>query len=189
MANITSATFVKGVVGDDAVLHDGKPQIAFVGRSNVGKSSLINALTGRNNLVKVSSTPGKTTEINFFLINKHWYLVDLPGYGYARVSPKEKEVLLNLIRNYLTAPHIRPKVVVVVIDGKVGITAFDAEMLELLRKKGHPVVVAANKIDALSQKEFTAQMRKITEDARGVDIIPCSAKKSTGINELLATFF
>ncbi|MFZ2593630.1 MAG: ribosome biogenesis GTP-binding protein YihA/YsxC [Minisyncoccia bacterium] len=184
-SKITSAKFIKGVVGDDAIVKDGKDQIAFVGRSNVGKSSLINALVGRNDLVKVSSTPGKTQEINFFLINTRFYFVDLPGYGYAKVSPKDKEKIFALIRGYITAPHIAPKVVVLVLDSKVGVTDFDSQMLDLLKKKGHPCIIAANKIDALSQKDLSAQIKKISAEAPGILVIPCSAKKGTRVETLV----
>src|SRR6266516_2479045 len=88
---ITSARFIRGIIGTNDILFDGLPQIAFVRRSNVGKSSVINSLTNRKDLVKVGKKPGKTTEINFFLINERFYFVDLPGYGYARLTPAERE--------------------------------------------------------------------------------------------------
>ena len=84
--NITSAIFVKGLVGDDEILNDGKDQVAFIGRSNVGKSSVINSLVNKKDLARTSSFPGRTQEINVFLINKDFYLVDLPGYGFAKGS-------------------------------------------------------------------------------------------------------
>jgi GTP-binding protein len=183
---ILSATFVKGVVGDDAILRDKKPQIAFIGRSNVGKSSLVNALLDRKDLVKVSSTPGKTKEINFFLVNSKYYFVDLPGYGYAKVSPEEKEKILELIKSYLTAPHIKPAMVVLVIDCKVGTTDFDLEMLHLLREQGHPCIIAANKIDALNQSEFARALKQINANSVGATILPCSAKTKKGIDTLRA---
>jgi GTP-binding protein len=182
--HIRSAVFVKGVVGDDPILRDSKPQIAFVGRSNVGKSSLVNALANRSTLVKVSSTPGKTKEINFFLINGDTYFVDLPGYGYAKVSPDEKERILTLIRSYVTAPHIKPKAVVIVIDTKIGMTDFDLQMLETLRTEGHPAFIAANKIDSLKQKERHAQLKQIQANAVGATVVPCSAKTGDSIEKL-----
>ena len=89
--NITSAEFVKGIRGTDEILTDGVPNIAFIGRSNVGKSSILNSLTGKKALARVGEKPGKTTEINFFLINRTHYFVDLPGYGYATGGAKERE--------------------------------------------------------------------------------------------------
>lgn len=185
---ITSAEFVKGIRGTDPITDDGLMQVAFVGRSNVGKSSLINALTNRKKLVKVGDTPGKTREINFFLIEKSFYFVDLPGYGYARVGPKEKEALKKLILWYLMASEAKPKLVVVVLDAKVGITVFDTQMIEILRAQGHPFVVAVNKSDKLSQSELSKQLALITAAAEGGDVIVCSATKLGGTRKLLEKF-
>lgn len=182
---ITSAEFVKGIRGTDPVAYDDRAQVAFVGRSNVGKSSLINSLVGNKKLVKVSNRPGKTTEINFFLINNLFYLVDLPGYGYAQVNPKEKEKLQKLIVWYLTNSHIEPKLVVLVIDTKIGITAFDRQMLEILRDKKHQFVIAANKTDKLSKSECAKQLAKISAEAEGGEVVACCATKPGGSRELL----
>ena len=95
--DIKSAEFVKGIMGTDKILEDNKPQIVFVGRSNVGKSSIINLLANRKNLVKSSSKPGKTKQINFFLINKKVFFVDLPGYGFMKMDLKKKEKIRKLI--------------------------------------------------------------------------------------------
>ena len=100
---VSSSVFIKGIRGTDPIVTAPGDHYAFVGRSNVGKSSLINALCNKNGLVKVSHKPGKTVEINYFLINNTAYFVDLPGYGYARVDPVEKEKLQKLILWYLTA--------------------------------------------------------------------------------------
>src|SRR3989344_2302589 len=98
---ITSAEFVKGVVGEDEILTDGTPQIAFIGRSNVGKSSVINSLAQKKDLARTSAFPGRTQEINLFLINRSFYLVDLPGYGYAKMSKEKQFELQDLIAWYL----------------------------------------------------------------------------------------
>src|SRR5680860_237306 len=103
---ITSATFVKGITGPDEIMDSKLPQIAFVGRSNVGKSSLINTILNRRNLVKTSSTPGQTRQINYFLINEKYYFVDLPGYGYAKMSKVNQAKLLELILWYLLDTEI-----------------------------------------------------------------------------------
>ena len=105
---IQSAEFVRGIKGTDPILNSGLPQIAFVGRSNVGKSSTLNALLNRKDLVAVSKKPGKTTEINFFLVNEKIYFVDLPGYGYARAGSKKREKIKKLIVWYLTSGEARP---------------------------------------------------------------------------------
>ena len=181
--NVTSAEFIKGIRGTDPVATDGTPQVAFVGRSNVGKSSLIAALTNNRGLVKVSNTPGKTREINFFRINNKFYLVDLPGYGYARVGPTEKEKLQKLILWYLTDPSIRPEMVVIVVDANVGVTAFDQQMIEILREQKHPFVIAANKIDKLGKRELAARLAEI-EKISGAEVAPVSAETHDGVKEL-----
>src|SRR5579864_4839283 len=112
--NITSAKFVKGVVVDDEVLNDGVPQIAFIGRSNVGKSSVINSLANQNGLAKTSSFPGRTQQINIYLVNKSFYLVDLPGYGYAKASKAEQEKLQQLIYWYLLGSDYEQKKVLLI---------------------------------------------------------------------------
>lgn len=182
---ITSAVFIKGIRGTDPVLYDGVSQVAFVGRSNVGKSSLINSLVNNKKLVKVSNRPGKTTEINFFLINGKFYLVDLPGYGFARVNPKEKEKLKKLIIWFLTASNVPLKKVVLVIDTRVGITEFDRQMLGILREHGHPFIVAANKIDKLSKSELAEQLAGIVEAAEGGEVVQTSAITPLGSRALL----
>lgn len=147
------AEFKKGIHGTDPILTDGIPQVAFVGRSNVGKSSLISTLIGVPGLVRISDTPGRTTEINFFLVDGAYYLVDLPGYGYARLSEKERAHIKDLIIWYVSASGARPKLFVVVLDAKVGLTDFDKDMIYMLESEGHPYVIAANKADKLNQKE------------------------------------
>jgi GTP-binding protein len=182
---VQSATFVKGIRGSDKVAEEGKPMVAFVGRSNVGKSSLINALTNRTDLVKVSGTPGKTLEVNFFLINDNAYFVDLPGYGYARVSPEEKQKLQKLIVWFLTTDEFKASTVVLVVDSKVGLTKFDMEMLEILREQNHHFVIAANKIDKLSNNEAKLQMETIGKESGGAQVVAVSAEKKTGLKDLL----
>jgi GTP-binding protein len=178
--NINSAEFLKGITGSDVILTDGVPQIAFVGRSNVGKSSVINSLLNRKDLVKVGNRPGKTTEINFFGINtKKCYFVDLPGYGYAKRPPKEKEKIEKLILWYLMYSEANMHKVVLILDSKAGLTAFDEEMIRVLREKGHALIIVANKIDKLNQKETSAQLRAIKETAHEAVVVPYSATTAT----------
>jgi GTP-binding protein len=186
---ITSAEFKRGIRGTNPIAYDGIPQVTFIGRSNVGKSSLINALTGSKNLVKVSDKPGKTREINFFLINHKHYLVDLPGYGYARVDAEEKEKLKKLIIWYFTASGIHPRWVVLVIDTKVGVTPFDEQMIQILQEQGHPYIVAANKTDKLSKTELAKQISLITVAAHGGEVVACSAITRGGSQDLLRKIF
>ena len=130
---ITSTKFIKGLVGDDEILADGIPQIAFIGRSNVGKSSLINALT-KSSVSRTSSFPGRTQEINIFLVNNSFYLVDLPGYGFARASGLGREKIGGLIDSYLFNSIYNQKKVVLIIDANVGMTDKDILMLNELVK-------------------------------------------------------
>ena len=173
---IASAEFSRGIKGTDAILADGVPEVAFVGRSNVGKSSLINSLVNRKDLVKTSNLPGKTTEINFFSINnKKCYFVDLPGYGYAKRSPKEKESIEKLILWYLMYSEAPIAKAVLILDVKAGMTDFDREMVRVLREHDHPLVIVANKADKLNQKEMSAQLRAIKEAAHEAVVVQYSA--------------
>jgi len=186
---VKSAKFVKGVVGEDEVLSDGLPQYAFIGRSNVGKSSLINAVTDQNDMARVGKKPGKTTEINFFLINNSFYLVDLPGYGFAKASLEARDKLRKLIIWYLTDSGARPQQVVLVVDAKVGMTDFDRDTLEILKGEKHSFIVVANKIDKLTQKEASASLKAIQEIAGDTSLVPFSSKTKKGMQQLLEAIF
>lgn len=182
---ITSAKFVKGITGSDEILTDGLPQIAFIGRSNVGKSSVINSLVNVKDLVKVGKKPGKTTEINFFLVNRKFYFVDLPGYGYADMSLAEKEKIRKRMIWYLLESEALPVHVVLVIDVKAGFTDFDKDMAHLLRERGHHFIIIANKTDKLNQKEISRQLGSIKDDSYGEDVVPYSAVTKEGAAAVL----
>ena len=181
---IKEASFIKGIIGTDSILGDGIPQVAFVGRSNVGKSSIINSLVLRKNLVKSSGTPGKTREINFFLINKSFYFVDLPGYGFARMAVKGAEKIRKLILWYLGSGEARPKLVVLIVDASVNPMPYDKEMSDILRAENLPFVVVGNKVDRLNQKEKSHNL-KIIEAELASAVLPYSAKNKIGREELL----
>ncbi len=188
---IRSAEFVRGVIGSTDFLKDNRPQIAFVGRSNVGKSSVINSLTQKRGLVKTSSTPGKTLQINFFSINESIFFVDLPGYGYAKTSQKAREKLRRMILWYLTSPdEVVPTAVVIIVDAKAGLRKFDRDMLMVAHDQGHRVILVMNKLDKLNQKAVAAQKRALEEDALLQElqhaVIFHSAKTGRGRRELLA---
>lgn len=186
---ITSAKFMKGVIGTDDILYDGIPQLAFVGRSNVGKSSVINSLVNSEDLVKVGRKPGKTTETNFFLINKQLYFVDLPGYGYARLSPAEREKIRKRMLWYFVESEVKPLCVVLVLDIKAGLTDFDKQMIDLLKEEGHRFIIIANKIDKLNQKEVSQQLHSIREDSSSQNILPYSAITKSGRDEVFQAIF
>lgn len=180
---ITSASFAKGVLGTDAIINDtSKPHIAFVGRSNVGKSSVINALLSRKNLARSSSSPGKTREINFFLINEQFYFVDLPGYGYAKVPDKEKEKLVKHIAWYLFEAAAPIALVFVIIDASVGPSEKDLEMIKALVQGNVPFVVLGNKIDRVNKTARPRQIKELTAEIGDVTFIPFSAEKKEGID-------
>jgi GTP-binding protein len=126
---IRSAKFIKGVVGTDEIFEDGIPQIVFIGRSNVGKSSVINTLANEKGLARTSSTPGRTQQINIFLINKAFYLVDLPGYGFAKVPLAVKQQIQKMINWYLFNSDYNFKRVILIVDANVGPTKDDLDML------------------------------------------------------------
>lgn len=182
---IESVKFIKGIRGTDPILNDTKSQFAFVGRSNVGKSSVINALLNRKGMAKSSSTPGKTKEINFFLVNENFYFVDLPGYGYARVSNKDKEQLVKMILWYLLESGATPKLVFLIIDANVGVTKKDEEMIRALTEGVVPFVVIGNKIDKINKSIRKREAEKLKESCGGAEFVPFSAKEKIGVNEIL----
>ena len=159
---IKSSEFIISAVKRNQYPVDNRVEIAFVGRSNVGKSSIINDLTNRRHLAKVSQTPGKTRLINFFLINNDFYLVDLPGYGYAKVSKKEKESWGKTIDTYL---HGRDELkrVVLLVDSRHKPTADDIMMYEWIKHYGYDVIVVATKSDKLSNNELPKSRKLIKE--------------------------
>ncbi|MBU0722731.1 ribosome biogenesis GTP-binding protein YihA/YsxC [Patescibacteria group bacterium] len=185
---ITNVEFVKGVIGDNYSLDDGLPHIAFLGRSNVGKSSTINSLLNRKNLVRVSKKPGKTREANFYCINDICYFVDFPGYGYAKCSQKERDKLAKRILWYIQHATTKPNIVVLIIDAQVGITPTDDEMIKTLKNNHHQIIIIANKIDKLNQKSLVSKISAIKNKVSDVDIFPYSAQTKQGQEKLLELF-
>jgi len=183
--NITSAQFIKGVVGADKSLENGFPQIAFIGRSNVGKSSVINSLVKQKDLAKTSSFPGRTQQINLFLINKSFYLVDLPGYGYAKVSGEKRWQVETLINWYFFKSGYEQKKVVLIIDAFVGPTKDDMQMLFSLEENEKKIVIVANKVDKIKKTAYAEQLDKIQTMVGSHKVIPYSAEKRIGVNELV----
>ncbi|MEK7503664.1 MAG: ribosome biogenesis GTP-binding protein YihA/YsxC [Patescibacteria group bacterium] len=181
---IASAQFVKSVRGSDNMLEDGLPQVAFIGRSNVGKSSVINSLVGRD-LAITSSFPGRTQKINIFLINNSLYFIDLPGYGYAKLPNELKSSLRAMVNWYFFVSNYQQKKVVLIIDANVGPTEDDLEILHSLEDYKKDIIIVANKTDKIKQKEYEKQFKEIKEIIGAHLIIPYSAKKKVGVEELL----
>ncbi len=182
---INKAEFIKGVLGTNDILTDGTPQVAFIGRSNVGKSSVINSLLQRKKLAKSSSTPGKTQQINFFLVNDKVYFVDLPGYGFAKLSKEKREKLRKMISWYFAESGANPKKVVLIIDSKVGTTEFDVEMANFLKELRLDVVIVANKSDKLNQSGCVKNLKLIQNTLKEKKVMLYSAKTKKGREGLL----
>lgn len=183
---IHSAEFVISAVGPKQFPSGQKPQIAFAGRSNVGKSSIINALLHRKNLVKTSVTPGKTQLINFFIINGTFYFVDLPGYGYARVPHAVTDAWAPMIEGYLKdSPELAA--VVVLLDCRRELDERDARLIAWLRQYDIPVIYSLTKADKLNRQEADRALRSISTNLGIADsLILTSAKSGQGIKELWA---
>ena len=182
---ISTAKFIKGITREDAILYDGLPQVAFIGRSNVGKSTCINSLLGKGELAKAGKKAGKTTEINFFLVNERLYFVDLPGYGFAQGSKDVREMIRAMIISYLTNPKVEPHTVVVIVDAKVGLTDFDRDVLDILRNEDQHAVIILNKIDRVTQRELATQLAAIKAEVPEVEVVPYSAIEKKGTAQLL----
>jgi GTP-binding protein len=180
--------FVRSAHRPEDFVRDDRPQIAFVGRSNVGKSTLLNALVGNHKLARTSSTPGRTRAINYFLVDRRFYLVDLPGYGYARASKDERERLGDVSERYLASGEgRRNRCVVLLVDGNVGATPLDVLALDLLGRSGAEVVVAATKADKVKRGERERQRRAIRATLELPDaatLVFVSAKTGEGLNTL-----
>ena len=185
--NLQRAEFVRSAVKSGDFPRDGLPQVVFSGRSNVGKSSVINRLLNRKNFARVGAAPGKTTHINYFLIDERLYLVDLPGYGYARVSQAERERWGRLIESWFADTSLMT-LGAMIVDARHKPTADDCTMGEWFKGSGKPFVVVANKLDKLKQSEVEPNLARIRETlgiSDDVKVIPFSAEKGTGRQELL----
>lgn len=181
---ILSAEFITSAVKPSQYPRDGKPQVAFAGRSNVGKSSIINAMLNRKNLVKTSATPGKTQLVNFFLINSDFYCVDLPGYGYAKAPRAVVDAWAPMIESYIReSPQL--KLVVVLLDIRRKPDERDARLVEWLRYYDVPALYILTKSDKLKRMEAARQHREI-QAILGLEEKPrlTSALSGQGVVEL-----
>jgi len=187
--NITKAEFISSSPNVSMCPRDSIPEYAFIGRSNVGKSSLINMLVERKKLAKTSSTPGKTRLINHFKINNEWFLADLPGYGYAKVSKKERESFARMIEQYA---QLRSNLVCffVLVDARHKPQQLDLDFMEWLGDSKLPFVIVLTKVDKVSQKEKSANLKLLKEELFQVWeelplIFESSTVKATGKKEIM----
>ena len=185
--NLQKAEFVRSAAKAGDFPRDGLPQVAFAGRSNVGKSSVINRLLNRKNFARVGAAPGKTTHINYLLIDGKFYLVDLPGYGYAKVSKAEKERWGRLMEEWF-ADNGLMTLGIMIVDARHKPTADDCTMAQWFKASGRPFAVAANKLDKLRKSDIVpnlARIRETLELDESVTVVPFSAEKGDGKQELL----
>ena len=185
--NFNKVEFVLSAASREGFLRDGLPQLAFAGRSNVGKSSVINRLVNRKNFARVGASPGKTRRFNYFRLDGAAYLVDLPGYGYAKVSKAERDRWGRLMEAYFASGLITAGVQIV--DARHKPTADDVTMVNWFYDTGCPVIVAANKLDKLKRSEIEPNLQRIREtlELREEDrLVACSAERGDGREELMA---
>ena len=189
--NLQIAEFVTSITELSKLPKDGLPQICFSGKSNVGKSSVINRVLNRKNFARVGETPGKTVHINFFRIDNRAYFVDLPGYGFAKVPKAEKERWGKLMEQYFSVPE-RIGLGVLIVDARHKPTADDVTMAAYFKSSGRPFAVVANKLDKLKKSELEPNITLIRQTLslpEEIPLIPFSAEKGTGRDELVKAIF
>ena len=186
--NINKAEFIKSAAAPSGFIRDALPNIVFSGKSNVGKSSVINRLLNRKNFARVGQSPGKTVHVNYFLIDKKVYFVDLPGYGYAKVSKAERERWGKLMEQFFAVDGLID-LGVMIVDSRHNPTADDVTMAEWFKSTGCPLVVVANKADKLKKSEIEPNLELIRLTL-GLDnstpLILFSAEKGSGREALMS---
>ena len=186
--NLQKAEFVRSAAKAGDFPRDRLPQVAFAGRSNVGKSSVINRLLNRKNFARVGAAPGKTTHINYFLIDGAFYLVDLPGYGYAKVSQAEKARWGRLMESYFQEPGLI-SLGILIVDARHKPSADDVTMCDWFKEAGCPMLVVVNKVDKLKKREVEPNLeiiRQTLELPPDTPLVPFSAEKGDGKTEVLS---
>lgn len=186
---IKSAEFISSATNLKKCPKPNYPEFAFIGRSNVGKSSLINTLTGKKGIAKTSSTPGKTQLINHFLINKQWYLVDLPGYGYAKVSKVQREKWNKMMKGYVEQRE-NLQCIFILVDGRIPFQQSDHDMITWMGANRIPFVIVITKADKVSQRKLMQNIKEMKEVLKTEwnplpDIIITSSQTQQGKNQLL----
>ena len=185
--NVNKAEFIKSAAAPAQFVQSSVPAVVFAGKSNVGKSSVINRLLNRRNFARVGSAPGKTVHVNYFLIDGRLYLVDLPGYGYAKVSQAERDRWGKLMEQFFAVQLFQ--LGVMIVDARHKPTADDVTMAQWFKASGCALVVVANKLDKLKKSEVEPNMaliRRTLELDESVRIIPFSAEKGQGREELIS---
>ena len=185
--NLNRAEFVRSAAAPKQFIRSSLPKVAFAGRSNVGKSSVINRLVNRRQFAKVGATPGKTIHVNYFDIDGKLWFIDLPGYGFAKVSQEERDRWAKLMESFF-AEDGTFDAGVLIVDARHKPTADDVRMAEYFKRSGRAFVVLANKLDKLKKSEIDPAMALIRETLRlteGTELIPFSAEKGDGREDLL----
>ena len=185
--NLNRAEFIRSAAAPKQFLRSSLPKVAFAGRSNVGKSSVINRLVNRRQFAKVGATPGKTIHVNYFDIDGKLWFIDLPGYGFAKVSQEERDRWAKLMESFF-ADDGTFDAGVLIVDARHKPTADDVRMAEYFKRSGRAFVVLANKLDKLKKSEIDPAMALIRETLRlteGTELIPFSAEKGDGREDLL----
>ncbi len=186
--NLNNTEFIKSAASSSGFIRDALPNIVFSGKSNVGKSSVINRLLNRKNFARVGQSPGKTIHVNYFLVDKRAYFVDLPGYGYAKVAKSERERWGKLMEEFFAAEGLID-LGVMIVDSRHKPTADDITMARWFKSTGCPLVVVANKCDKLKKSEVEPNLELIRltlELEQSVPLILFSAEKGIGRDELMA---
>lgn len=186
--NVNKAEFIKSAASPRQFIQSSIPSVVFAGKSNVGKSSVINRMLNRKNFARVGASPGKTIHVNYFFIDQKIYFVDLPGYGYAKVSQAERDRWGKLMEDFFATPGLID-LGVMIVDARHKPTADDVTMAEWFKSSGCRLVVVANKLDKLKKSEIEPNMQLIRETLTLPDevlLIPFSAEKGQGRESLLA---
>lgn len=181
---IQSIQFLKGVIGSENLPQPERPTIAFFGRSNVGKSSILNCLSGKV-VARANQKPGRTTEINYYLANENTYLADLPGYGYAKLPEALRKKISGYLSWFAADQRIDLRLAVLAVDAEIGVKASDLETFRLLQEYQRPIVILANKADRGGRNAMTENIQKLKTTFAPVSVIRFSAKTGEGKSELL----
>jgi GTP-binding protein len=181
---ITIIEFLKGVIGSENLPQPERPTIAFFGRSNVGKSSILNCLAGKV-VARANQKPGRTTEINYYLANENVYLADLPGYGYAKLPEALRKKISGYLSWFAADQRIDLRLAVLAVDAEIGVKTSDLETFRLLQEYNRPIVILANKADKGGRNAMAKSIQILKTTFAPVSVIRFSAKTGEGKNELL----